>query len=71
MFVPETIGSAKLLASLSLPVGTWGEHLYYRLANSADRACVLKLLRGRGSLVLVVARRTERRLTHPATGRRA
>ncbi|MFJ4689188.1 class I SAM-dependent methyltransferase [Streptomyces sp. NPDC088789] len=59
MFVPESIGSAKLLASLSLPVGTWGEHLYYRLANLADRACVLKLLRGRGSLVLVVARRTE------------
>jgi hypothetical protein len=59
MFATEFVGSAKILASVSLPVGTQGENIYYRVANQADRALVLRLLPRRGSLLLAVARRTE------------
>jgi ubiquinone/menaquinone biosynthesis C-methylase UbiE len=58
LFVPEFVGSAKLLASVSLPVGMLGQDAYYRLANWIDRLCLLPLLPQRGSLVLAVARRT-------------
>ena len=54
-FTPLEIRSAKFLASVSWPVGMWGENKYYRVANRLDRHCASRLASVYGSLVLAVA----------------